>query len=68
MGKTSSTIEVALVFLECVRDEGTIDQLVVGDIVARISDTILLYYPSIRAEKIVWSRVDYFSFAFLMPS
>ena len=68
MGKTSSTIGIALIFFECVRDEGATDQFVVGDKVARIPYTVLPYYPPILVEKIVRSRLYYFSFAFLMPS
>ena len=68
VGKFSSTIEIALVFLECVRDEGATDQMVVGDKVARISNCISPDNSTIQAEKIVWSRpMDYVPFAFLMP-
>ena len=68
MGKSSSTIKIALVFLECVRDEGAIDQMVVGDKVARISNCISPDNSTIRAEKIIGPRPDYVPFAFLMPS
>ena len=68
MGESSSTIEIALVFLECVRDEGATDQRVVGDKVARIMNPISPDYSSIRAEKIIRPRLDYVPFAFLMPS
>ena len=68
MGKSSSTVEVALVFLECVRDEGATNQMVVGDKVARISNCISPDNSTIRAEKIIRPRPDYVPFAFLMPS
>ena len=68
MGKSSSTIEIALIFLECVRDEGAIDQMMISDKVARISNCISPDNSTIRAEKVVWSRPYYFPFAFLMPS
>ena len=53
VGKFSSTMKIALVFLECVRDEGTTDQLVIGGKMAGITDSILPDNPSIRAEKII---------------
>ena len=68
VGKFSPTMKIVLVFLECVRDEGATDQFVIGDKVARITNCISPDNSSIRAEKIVRSRVDYFSVAFLMPS
>ena len=68
VGKSSSTIKIALVFLECVRDEGATNQTMVGDKVARISNCISPDNSSIRAEKIIRPRPDYVPFAFLMPS
>ena len=68
MGKSSFTIEIALVFLECVRDEGATDQMVIGDKVARISNCISPDNSTIRAEKIIGPRPDYVPFVFLMPS
>ena len=59
MGESSSTIEIALVFLECVRDEGITDQMVIGDKVARISNCISPDNLTIRAEKIIWPRLYY---------
>ena len=64
----TSTIKIALVFLECVRDEGATDQTVVGDKVARITNCISPDNSSIRAENVVWARLDDVPFAFLMPS
>ena len=61
-------MEVAIFFLECVRNEGATDQTVVDDKKSRNTDSILPDNLSIRAEKIVWSRPDYFPFAFFMPS
>ena len=40
MGKPSSTVGVACVFLECVRDEGATDQFVVSGKVAEITNSI----------------------------
>ena len=68
MGKFSSTMKIALVFLECVRDEGATDQMVVGDKVARITNCISPDNSSIRAEKVARPRLDDVPFAFLMPS
>ena len=68
MGKSSSTIEIALGFLEGVRDEGATDQLVVGDKVVWITNSISPDNSSIQAEKIVRSRLYHVPFAFLMPS
>ena len=65
VGESSSTIEVAPVFLECVRDKGATNQTMVGD---KVANCISPDDSSIRAEKVVWLRPYYFSFAFLMPS
>ena len=53
MGKFCPTMEIVLIFLECVRGEGAKDQLVVGDKMTGITDSILPDNPSIRAKKIV---------------
>ena len=66
VGKSGSASKIALVFLECVRDEGATDQMVVGDKVARISNCISPDNSTIRAEKKVGPRPDYVPFAFLM--
>ena len=66
--KSSSTIEVALVFFECVRDEGATNQRMVGDKVARITNCISPDNLSIRAEKVIRPRPDDVPLAFLMPS
>ena len=34
-------MEIRLIFLECVRDEGAIDQMVVGGKMAEITDSVL---------------------------
>ena len=68
MGEFSSTTKIALVFLECVRNESATDQLAISDNMVRIMDTIFPYNLSICAEKVVWSRPDYISFSFLIPS
>ena len=68
MGKFSSTMKIALVFLECVRDEGATDQFVISDKVTRITNCISPDNSSIRAEKIIGPRPDYVPFSFLMPS
>ena len=68
MGKSSSTIKIALVFLECVRDEGATDQRVICDKMARITNSISPDNLSIRAEKIIRSGPDYCLVAFLVPS
>ena len=68
MGKSSSTIKIALVFLECVRDEGATDQMVISDKVAGISNCISPDNLTIRAEKIIGPRLDYVLFTFFMPS
>ena len=53
MGKFCPTMEISLIFLECVRDEGTTDQLVIGGKMMAITDSILPNNPSIQAEKII---------------
>ena len=68
VGKFSSTMKIALVFLECVRDEGATDQMVIGDKVAGIPNCISPDNLAIRAEKVVRPRLDDIPFAFLMPS
>ena len=68
MGKFSPTMEIVLVFLECVRDEGATDQFVIGDKVTWITNCISPDNSSIRVEKIIRPRLDYVPFAFLMPS
>lgn len=60
-------MKISIIFLECVRDKGTIDQLVIGSKMAGITDCILPDNPSIRAEEIVWPGPDWFPLAFLMP-
>ena len=57
MGKSSSTIEIALVFLECVRDEGATDQFVVGIKIVGFTNNISPDNLSTRVEKIVQSRL-----------
>ena len=68
VGKFSSTMKIALVFLEYVRDEGATDQFVIGDKVARITNCISPDNLSIRAEKLILSRSYYVPVAILMPS
>ena len=46
-------MEIVLIFLESVRGEGAKDQLVIGDKMAGITDSISPDNPSIRAEKII---------------
>ena len=53
VGKFGPTMEISLIFLECVRDKGTTDQLVIGGKMAGITDSISPDNPSIRAEKII---------------
>ena len=67
LGKSSSTLKVAQVFLESVRHKDAIDQLVIGDEMARITNAILAYTSPISAKEIIRPRLDYFLFAFLMP-
>ena len=47
MGEFGPTMKISLIFLECVRDEGTTDQLVIGGKMVGITDTILPDNPSI---------------------
>ena len=61
-------MKISLIFLDCVRDKGTTDQLVIGSKMAGITDSISPDNPSIRAEEIVWPGPDWFPLAFLMPS
>ena len=58
----------ALIFLGCVRSEGTIDQLVVGDKMIEIIDSISPNNLLIQVEKISRSRSDYIPLVFLMQS
>ena len=51
MGKVGPTMKISLIFFECVRDEGTTDQLVIGGKMSGSTDTILPDNPSIQAEK-----------------
>ena len=53
MGKFCSTMEIVLIFLECVRGEGAKDQPVIIDKMTGITDSMLPDNPSIQAEKIV---------------
>ena len=68
VGKLGPTIEISLIFLECVRDKGTTDQLVIGSKMAGITDSISLDNPSIRAEEIIRPGPDWFPLACSMPS
>ena len=54
VGKFRPTIEIALIFLECVSDEDAKDQLVVSGKMSGITDSILPNNPSIQTEKIIW--------------
>ena len=49
------TMEIALIFPECVSDEGAIDQIMVGAKMAGITDSISPDNPSIRSEEIIRS-------------
>ena len=51
MGTFRSIMDIVLIFLEYVRVEGAKDQLVIGDKMARITDSISPDNPSIRAEE-----------------
>jgi len=68
VGKFCSTMKIVLIFLECVRGEGTKDQLMISDKMARMPDSKSPDNPSIRAEKIIRPRPDYRPLAFMMPS
>ena len=46
-------MEIVLTLLECVRDEGATNQLVIGDKMTGNVDSILPDNPSIQAEKII---------------
>ena len=59
-------MEISLIFLECVSVEGAKDQLMVGGKKAGIKDSIAPNNLSIQAEKIVWSRLNYFPLALLV--
>ena len=61
-------MKISLIFLDCVSDKDTTDQLVIGSKMAGITDSISLDNPSIRAEKIIRPRLDYIPLAFVMPS
>ena len=67
-GEFGPTMEISLIFLECVRDKGTTDQLVIDSKMAGITDSILPDNRLIRAEEIVRPGSDWFPLAFLMPS
>ena len=47
-GKFGPTMKISLIFLECVRDKGTTDQLVIGGKIAGITDSISPDNPSIQ--------------------
>ena len=68
VGKFRPTMEIVLIFLECVRSEGVKDQLVIGGKMTGIMDSILPDNLSIQAEKIVRPRLCYCLLTFLMPS
>ena len=53
MGRFRPTKEIILILLKFVRGEGTKDQLMIGDKMKGITDSILPDKPSIRANKIV---------------
>ena len=61
-------MKIALVFLECVRDEGATDQMMISDKMARILNCISPDNLAVRAEKVIGPRPDYCLVAFLMPS
>ena len=58
-------MKIALVFFECVRDEGATDQFVVSDKVARITNSISPDNLLVQVEEIVRSGVGYILVAFL---
>ena len=61
-------MEIRLILPECVRDESVKDQMMVGGKMVGITDSIPPNNVSIRAERIIRPRLDYFPLALVMSS
>ena len=53
VGEISATMEIVLIFLECVRSEGAKDQPVISDKMTGITESTLPDNLSIRVEEII---------------